>query len=249
MSKINPLTPLLNTYIFSPFEVPNFSHFEIDPVMEGDGFTERCEPHEADYWGVYVRLTEGGASCIADCATKEAAEALVTLLEGLLKAHQPEEKQPEPQPTDRAYIVAYTSIEDEMDYYHAFIDDDSLQQAERKYNELLQDDDTSIASLCLVLKSTDYDGTFNNQDVQPFQSAFNFKMIEYAGSKFRCREITTKDEQIILVAPNGLNDLLTNEITGDWEGTTARYVGEQIYGYFTKQELETLTDQELEQRI
>lgn len=75
-----------------------------------------------------------------------------------------------------AYIVAVTSHEDEMDYYYAFIDADAKEKAQERYNDFLQDDTTSIASLCLVIQSTDY--SFKSQDVQPVQESSEVKDID-----------------------------------------------------------------------
>ncbi|MEP7129166.1 MAG: hypothetical protein ABI729_09875 [Chitinophagales bacterium] len=71
-------------------EIPfgDFDHLEIKPVRfyseDNSSFCETCEPHEADIWSIYIRLLDGRALSIADCADKQTATVLFNLLERLL---------------------------------------------------------------------------------------------------------------------------------------------------------------------
>lgn len=66
----------------------SFNGLEIAPIKEyeenGQKFAEVCEPEEAEFWSVYVHLTEGGAMCIADVTSLEEAEKLAEFLKNLV---------------------------------------------------------------------------------------------------------------------------------------------------------------------
>jgi hypothetical protein len=53
-------------------------------------YTEQCEDEDAEFFGVYVHLLEGGIDCVADLPTREQANELATLLEKAAKAYQHE---------------------------------------------------------------------------------------------------------------------------------------------------------------
>jgi hypothetical protein len=54
---------------------------EYYPVRKVDGQAiEQCEEGEEDFWSVYVHLTSGGLSCVADVPTKEKARELSDLI-------------------------------------------------------------------------------------------------------------------------------------------------------------------------
>ncbi len=54
-------------------------------------YTEQCEDSEAEFFGVYIHLVEGGIECVADLPTRAQAEELATLLEKAAKTYQPNE--------------------------------------------------------------------------------------------------------------------------------------------------------------
>ncbi|HEY5392458.1 MAG TPA: hypothetical protein VIJ57_10110 [Hanamia sp.] len=70
-----------------------FDGFEINPckVVNGEEnfpnkmqCIEQCEPHEAQFWSVYVHLFGAGLDCIADCETEQEAKDLVEFLKALI---------------------------------------------------------------------------------------------------------------------------------------------------------------------
>lgn len=74
-------------------ESTTFDYVEVHPVKEekdyildnGEiselgSFYEQCEEHEAEMWSIYIHMPENGIECIADCDTKETANALADML-------------------------------------------------------------------------------------------------------------------------------------------------------------------------
>ena len=69
-----------------------FDKLEVHPCRELNKgtpkpFVEQCQPHEADFWSVYIRYNPksnmeqiGGLECVADCDTEKEAEELKTFL-------------------------------------------------------------------------------------------------------------------------------------------------------------------------
>lgn len=52
---------------------------DVKDAEEGTCF-EQCEDSEAEMWSVYIHIPDNGLECIADCETKELAEALRGML-------------------------------------------------------------------------------------------------------------------------------------------------------------------------
>ncbi|HEY1025326.1 MAG TPA: hypothetical protein VGE26_09200 [Sphingobacteriaceae bacterium] len=74
-SKVTLYTDLIDAY--QPFDA-----VEVHPVARiTDNEFEPCEESEADLFAVYIHLPEEGLQCIADCDTRETAEALKDLLD------------------------------------------------------------------------------------------------------------------------------------------------------------------------
>lgn len=66
-----------------------FNRIVFSPVKhQSEGYVESCDPSEADFWSVYLCLTNGEFSCIADCDTKEEAESLANFLKKIVKNHE-----------------------------------------------------------------------------------------------------------------------------------------------------------------
>lgn len=67
-----------------------FNGFEVHPCMvehdeKGVEFITQCEPHEADFWSVYVHLCKGGLSCIADFESEDLANGFIEFMESFKK--------------------------------------------------------------------------------------------------------------------------------------------------------------------
>lgn len=45
-----------------------------------EDYTAQCEPEDAEFWGVYGHLKEGGIDAITDCNSEELAEWVVAFL-------------------------------------------------------------------------------------------------------------------------------------------------------------------------
>ena len=81
-----------NLNIEVPTPCPAWNNIEVHPVKEfkkgtKNAFCEQCEPKEADFWSVFLHLTEGGLLCVADLPTEELANDLEQLLMLTQKAY------------------------------------------------------------------------------------------------------------------------------------------------------------------
>lgn len=67
---------MMNNIITTSFPLvrQSFNAIEIHPCRLIDqNSIEQCEDHQADFWSVYIHLSEGGLECIADFSTEELA--------------------------------------------------------------------------------------------------------------------------------------------------------------------------------
>ncbi len=61
------------------------------------------------------------------------------------------------------YLVVWTKNDElgdrlpKTDYWEAFIDDNAEEQANERYNQLIEQEDTYIANIAKITKSTDYE--------------------------------------------------------------------------------------------
>ena len=80
----------------SNLKISNFHNYtswttiEVNPCRNVNDEVEVCEPKEAEFWSVYVRKTDGLASCIADLPTKSMANQLKETILNLAKHFQGE---------------------------------------------------------------------------------------------------------------------------------------------------------------
>lgn len=89
----------LSMNITADLRFQKFDTFEVHPcrIVEDDKglpdimqSVEQCEPHEAEFWSVYVHLVGGGLDCIADCEHEVLANQLVDFLKALAVNYKPE---------------------------------------------------------------------------------------------------------------------------------------------------------------
>lgn len=76
-------------------DVPEWHGVEVHPVRMYDEdnkvWCEPCEEGEETFWSVYLRIVEGGVTCIADFPEKEQAVNLSELLKVIVKKYKPDE--------------------------------------------------------------------------------------------------------------------------------------------------------------
>ena len=72
-----------------PDDIQHFDGFEYHPCtlhyIGDQEIVEQCEPEEAEFWSVYVRLIEGGLSCIADFDTEQECIEFIRFLEKIIE--------------------------------------------------------------------------------------------------------------------------------------------------------------------
>jgi hypothetical protein len=86
-------TLLFEVTVF-PYDGEEWNAVEVEPVcyLNKEDHTqgcEVCEESEADFYSVYLRQSCGGVQCIADCTTKERADAFAALIERIVETHKP----------------------------------------------------------------------------------------------------------------------------------------------------------------
>ncbi len=63
-----------------------YTSYECSPIHHDEaGSLARCEPDEAEFWGVYGRNPDGTAQHIGDALDSDSAESIVALLNWLIK--------------------------------------------------------------------------------------------------------------------------------------------------------------------
>lgn len=66
---------------------------EVHPIKEyeenGQKFCEPCEPKEADFWSVYIHVTQLGLICVADVKTEADAYKFESILMAIAANYEP----------------------------------------------------------------------------------------------------------------------------------------------------------------